>query len=223
MSKIFQFGENVQGFNIPVLNEREIRAAAGIYFFFVLIGVANVNTVVNFHVIKYTLTVFLFDMMIRVFINPRFSPSLILGRFFVRNQNPEYVGAPQKRYAWVLAIILSATVFVHMVILDMESPITGLACFLCMVFLFFEAAFGICVGCKMYSMVKKDKAQYCPGEVCDPKLKQPIQKISALQAVILVLALVGVITFVMGTKQIINPQPTPILGNENVRAKTLEK
>ena len=32
MSKLIQFGENVEGYNIPVLNEREIRAAAGILF-----------------------------------------------------------------------------------------------------------------------------------------------------------------------------------------------
>jgi len=30
MNKIIQFGEHVEGYDIPVLNEREIRAAAGI-------------------------------------------------------------------------------------------------------------------------------------------------------------------------------------------------
>ena len=38
MSKIVQFGENVEGYNIPVLNEREIRAAAGILFLFMFIS-----------------------------------------------------------------------------------------------------------------------------------------------------------------------------------------
>ena len=32
MAKIIQFGETVEGYDIPVLNEREIRAAAGIFF-----------------------------------------------------------------------------------------------------------------------------------------------------------------------------------------------
>lgn len=32
MNKIIKFGEDVKGYNIPVLNEREIRAAAGILF-----------------------------------------------------------------------------------------------------------------------------------------------------------------------------------------------
>ena len=33
MNKIIKFGEDVEGYNIPVLNEREIRASAGILFF----------------------------------------------------------------------------------------------------------------------------------------------------------------------------------------------
>jgi hypothetical protein len=32
MNKIIQFGENIEGSDIAVLNEREIRAAAGILF-----------------------------------------------------------------------------------------------------------------------------------------------------------------------------------------------
>lgn len=32
MNKIIRFGEDVEGYNIRVLNEREIRAAAGILF-----------------------------------------------------------------------------------------------------------------------------------------------------------------------------------------------
>ena len=34
MNKAKQFGETVEGYNIPVLNEREIRASAGILYFF---------------------------------------------------------------------------------------------------------------------------------------------------------------------------------------------
>lgn len=37
MNKIIKFGENVEGYNIPVLNEREIRASAGILFLVIFI------------------------------------------------------------------------------------------------------------------------------------------------------------------------------------------
>jgi hypothetical protein len=184
MSKTIQFGENVPGYDIPVLNEREIRASAGILFLATFISLMQIAAKNNFVPIKYVITFFLTDFIIRVFINPKFSPTLIIGRLIVRNQVPEYVGARQKRFAWIIGIILSATMFIFMVLVNSYSPITGLICMICLLFLFFESAFGICLGCKMYALFNKRKAQYCPGEVCDRKLKQDIQKTSGTQLLI---------------------------------------
>jgi len=138
----------------------------------------------NFIPIKYVLTIFLTDFLIRVFVNPKFSPSLIIGRLIVRNQVPEYVGAQQKKFAWVIGVILSAIMFILMAIVNSYSPITGIICLICLIFLFFESAFGICLGCKFYSLFYKEKAQYCPGEVCDKKSKHDIQKTSMIQILI---------------------------------------
>ena len=138
----------------------------------------------DFVMLKYATTIFLTDIAIRVFVNPKFSPSLIIGRLIVRNQVPEYVGAPQKKFAWMIGVFLSATMFILLVIVNSYSPITGLICFICLIFLFFEAAFGICLGCKFYPIFYKEKAKYCPGEVCDIKSKQDIQKTSGVQMLI---------------------------------------
>jgi hypothetical protein len=192
MKNIIKFGEDVEGYSIPVLNEREIRAAAGILFLATFIALWPIVYRNNFLPIKYVITVFLTDFIIRVFINPKFSPTLIIGRLIVRNQNPEYVGAQQKKFAWIIGVVLSATMFILMVVVNSYSPITGIICLICLVFLFFESAFGICLGCKFYSLFYKEKAQYCPGEVCDAKSKQDIQKTSAVQLLI-VFALIGYI------------------------------
>jgi len=192
MKRIIQFGENVKGYNTPVLNEREIRASAGILFLAVFMSLMLIIFKNNFLPIKYVLTVFLTDFIIRVFINPRFSPTLIIGRLIVGNQVPEYVGAQQKKFAWIIGIILSATMFILMVIVNSYSPITGIICLICLVFLFFESAFGICLGCKFYPMFHKEKPQHCPGEVCNVKSKQDIQKTSAVQLLI-ILAFAGYI------------------------------
>ncbi len=190
MNKVIQFGENVDGYNIPVLNEREIRAAAGILFVVIFYSFLLILFKGNFLPAKYAVTLFLTDLLIRVFISPKFSPFLIIGRLIVRNQVPEYVGAAQKRFAWIIGIFLSAIMFVFLVIVNAYSPITGIGCLICLFFLFFEAAFGICLGCKFYSLVYKQKAQYCPGEICDVKSKQQIQKTSVIQLLI-VFAFVG--------------------------------
>jgi len=184
MNKLIQFGENVKGYNIRVLNEREIRASAGILFLVMFISIVLVLFKNNFLPIKYVITLFLADFIIRVFVNPKFSPTLIIGRLIVGNQVPEYVGAQQKKFAWIIGVILSATMFILMVVVNSYSPITGIVCLICLVFLFFESAFGICLGCKFYSLFYKEKAQYCSGEVCDAKSKQNIQKTSGVQLLI---------------------------------------
>jgi len=102
MNKGKQFGETVEGYNIPVLNEREIRASAGILFLFLFISWMLIIFKENFILIKYFNLIFLTDFIIRVFINPKFSPSLIVGRLIVSRQNPEYVGAAQKKFAWTI-------------------------------------------------------------------------------------------------------------------------
>jgi hypothetical protein len=184
--KIIKFGEDVDGYTIPVLNEREIRAAAGLLFVMMFVSIFTAATKGDFLLLKYAVVIFLTDMLIRVFISPKYSPTLIIGRLIVRNQVPEYVGAKQKKFAWIIGLVLAITMFVLTVVVNSYSPITGLICLICLVFLFFETSFGICLGCKFYSMVYKEKAQYCPGEVCDAKSKQDIQKTSLVQMLIVI-------------------------------------
>ena len=214
MNKSINFGETVEGYNIPVLNEREIRAAAGILFLIMFISIFVVILQGNFLLLKYAVTIFLTDILIRVFINPRFSPSLIIGRLIVRNQVPEYVGAKQKKFAWIIGVVLATTIFIHLVIVNAYSPITGLICFICLIFLFFETAFGICLGCKFYSIFYKEKAQYCPGEVCDIKSKQDIQRTSGLQLVIVLGFIVYIFLTVSLFNNNFNKKPYDLFGNE---------
>lgn len=200
MNRIFKFGENVAGYSIPVLNEREIRAAAGIFFLLMSVSVQVVIYNGNFILLKYAITIFLIDFIIRVFVNPKFSPSLIIGRLIVGNQVPEYVGAEQKKFAWLIGVILASIMFFLLIIENGYSPITGIICFTCLIFLFFESVFGICLGCKFYSFFYNENAQYCPGEVCDPKLKHEIQKTSLEQLFVVF----GFIAFILSIAYFFN-------------------
>ena len=207
MKKIIQFGENVKGYSIPVLNEREIRAAAGILFLFMFISIQQA-AMGDFLMLKYAVIIFLTDMIIRVFINPNYSPILIIGRLFVRNQVPEYVGAQQKRFALIIGIILALIMFVLIVILNSFSPITGIICFICLIFLFFESVFGICIGCIFYRWFYKDKAQYCPGEVCEVNERQEIQRTSKAQLGIVLFFIIYIIATIYLFNDKFSVQPT---------------
>ena len=209
MRKINQFGETVEGYTIPVLNEREIRAAAGILFFFTFLSLMLILLKGNFLMIKYVITVFMTDFIIRVFINPKFAPTLILSRLIVSRQNPEYVGAAQKKWAWIIGVVLSATMFVLMVLVNSYSPITGIICLFCLTFLFFESVFGICLGCLFYNMFYKEKAQHCPGEICEIKDKHEIQKVTFYQilVVLAIAAMVVLLAFLCNDFFSIKPHP----------------
>lgn len=219
MSKIFNFGEVVEGYSIPVLNEREIRAGAGILFLMMFIAITGAAVKGNFLLLKYAVVIFLTDILIRVFVNPKFSPTLILGRWIVRNQVPEYVGAKQKKFAWIIGVILATIMLVLQVIVNSFSPITGIICLICLIFLFFETAFGICLGCKFYSWFYKEKAQYCPGEVCEIKDRHEIQKTSKAQLFIVLGFVVYIVLTVVFFNESFSKKPYDLFGitdNEQV-------
>jgi hypothetical protein len=219
-NRLIQFGEEVEGYDIPVLNEREIRASAGILFVLMLISLFMILSNQNFLMIKYIVIVFLTDLIIRVFINPRFSPSIIIGRLIVRNQVPEYVGAQQKRFAWIIGIVIASIMFTFLVIVNAFSPITGIGCLICLVFLFFESAFGICLGCVVYKLIYKKKAQYCPGEVCDVKSRQAIQKTSLTQLVIVFALVVYIVVIGILFNNKMTKQPYDMFGiNQTAKSK----
>ncbi len=215
MKKLIKFGEDVEGYNIPVLNEREIRAAAGILFLATFTSLLFILFKGNFVPIKYVITLFLTDFLIRVFINPRFSPTLIFARLIVRNQTPEYVGAAQKKFAWIIGVVLAATMFIFFIIVNAYSPITGIICLICLIFLFFESAFGICLGCMFYPLFFKNKVQYCPGEVCDVKNKQDIQKTSGTQFLVLLAFIAFVILMVWLMNDRFSEKPYDLFGISN--------
>lgn len=191
---MFEFGEKHSDYEVPVFNEREVRAAAGIVFLFAFIAFMNGWLVGNNDPTKLMVTAFLVDFFIRVFINPKYAPSMILGRWIVNNQTPEYVGAPPKRWAWAFGFILAVIMFYMVVLNDIRGPINIVTCALCLGLLFFEAVFGICIGCKVYNIFHKEKSKYCAGDSCDiSKERSNIQKVSFLQISILLLFIVGVI------------------------------
>ena len=216
MSKIIKFGEDVEGYSIPVLNEREIRAAAGILFLMMFISLMLILFKGNFVPIKYGISLFFVDFIIRVFISPRYAPTLIIGRLIVGNQTPEYVGAKQKKFSWIIGLVLSTTMLVLMVIMNTYSPISGIICLICLIFLFFESVFGICLGCKVYSLIYKEKAQYCPGEVCERKSRQAIQKTSLTQLLIVVAFIGFLVLSIFLLNSHFSKKPHSLFGTETI-------
>lgn len=215
-NKIISFGEEVKGYSVPVLNEREIRAAAGIIFLFMFLSLMLILFEGKFLMIKYVMIVFLADLITRVFVSPRFSPTLIIGRLIVRRQLPEYVSAAQKKFAWTIGIAIAGLMFFLLVVMNSYSIITSVGCLVCLSFLFFESAFGICLGCIVYKLIYKKEDVHCAGEICQPHLKQEIQKISLAQIFILVglTAFIILLFLLFNDSFIVPPGNLWVTGNE---------
>ncbi len=192
MSNFFQYGEKVDGYDVLVLNEREARAGAGILFAIGLLSLTNAVMLHHGVVTRYFITFFTLDFLIRV-INPAYSPSLLMGRFFVRNQKPEYVGAAQKRFAWGIGLALALPMFYLLVLHWEPNPIKVFICIICLLLLIMESAFSFCFGCMIFNLVKKEKATNCPGGACEIEFKEKVQRFDTAQKIIVSLAFIGVI------------------------------
>jgi len=192
MKKYLYFGENISGYDIPVINEREARAGAGILLLPAMVSFLISFLTHDFTFTKIFVTLFMVDFFIRIFINPKFAPSLILGRIAIQNQTPEYVGAPQKKFAWSIGFVLSVVMFFMIVIFEIMTPLKIIICLLCIALLFSETAFGICLGCIIYHKSQKNTLKYCPGNICEREEKKEIQKISNIQYIILGLFFIGI-------------------------------
>ena len=188
-TSIFQFGQRLPEYAVPVLNERAVRAAAGMLFFFAFIAFMNAWLVGNYQPTRVFVLVFLADFTLRLFVNPRYAPSLIIGQWVVRKQQAEWVGAPQKRFAWAIGFMLALAMLYLMVIHQVIGPINMIVCSTCLLLLFFEAAFGICVGCKLYNAFNKEAAQLCPGGSCVLAPEQRTRTSFAQLVVLLLFAL----------------------------------
>ena len=194
MARIFEFGEVVEGYPIRVVNEREARAGAGILLLFGLIAFSQAFLNGSFTMTRMVILVFALDFAIRVLVNPRFAPSLILGRYMVRKQSPDYVGAAQKRFAWGLGLAIALFMIVWNLGLNQAGPVALLGCVGCILLLFFETSFGICVGCAIYNWIWPGQAQLCPGGVCEMPAERPaITRLGWAQGVVVVATLGGII------------------------------
>lgn len=184
--KVFHFGEQVDEYPVRVINEREARAAAGLLALFAGFAFAQGFLTGNFMWERLLILAFTVEFGIRVLINPQYAPFMIMGRLITRNQEVEYVGAPQKRVAWGIGLLIAAFM-IWVVFIEANTGLLNLVgCSACLLFLAFESAFGICLGCVAYNTLTGKQAQLCPGGACRIKQLEPIQRIKWWQVILVV-------------------------------------
>ena len=173
MSLVFNFGEKIDEFDFKVINERDARASAGIMFLFGMLSIFAIFTLKTLLWIELFSLTFIFEFFIRIVINPKYAPYMLLGSLFVANQEPEWVEAKPKQFAWLLGLIFGI-VMTYYIAFDILSPFRLIICLVCMILLFLESSFGICLGCILYSKLNI-KLKRCPGGVCKMSVKRVVR------------------------------------------------
>ena len=159
-------GEFVDGIDVPVVNERAVRASAGLLFLFGIVAFMTAALTGEFQLLRMFGVTFLFDMLMRLLVGTRYTPSLVIGSLIVRRQRPEWVAAEQKKAAWGFGLVMAFVSCGAMGFLGLSPEITLALCGVCLSLLFVESAFGICVGCELQRRFGKTKPELCAGDTC---------------------------------------------------------
>ncbi|WP_342452122.1 DUF4395 domain-containing protein [Leucobacter exalbidus] len=162
-----RIGRIVHGYTIPVIDERAVRAGPGILF---LLGGAEFATAFftgSMQPLQPFGMFFMVDMLLRVAVGDRWSPTLMFGRLAVSGQRQEWVGAPQKEFAWWLGFGLALVSCMSMGLFATPLWATLALCGICLTLLFLETAFGICIGCALQARFGKQPPRYCPANTCE--------------------------------------------------------
>lgn len=157
----------------PVVNERAVKATAGI-----MLMLATVSLMLYYFTpmrwpLQVVTTLFAIDFSIRlVFGLTPFSPLGMLGTWIVKYQVPEFVAADQKRFAWAIGWMFA--VYMSIVSnMNLWGPIVFGPCLFCLTLLWIETCFSLCAGCFTYHLAIRWKIipepeikRVCPGGIC---------------------------------------------------------
>jgi hypothetical protein len=175
------YGQRISGLtvggnelNAGVVNENEVRAAAGITL--VAGGVAfSYAYFTHLYIPLQAVASFFFvEFLIRVTAGIQYSPTGIVAHAMTRRHPPQWVSAKPKRFAWTLALVLgfAMTIITNGAIARPYLPRT--LCLICLTLMWLETAIGLCLGCEIYGLLvrrgwitKDPEIEICANGVCD--------------------------------------------------------
>ena len=157
----------------PVVNERAVRATAGIVMVLAATAIAIAYFDKNYTPVRIISVFVAADYLLRQVagLTP-LSPIGTLGTLLVNNQTPEWVGATQKRFSWALAcgMALLIAILTNAGVHGLGVQLIGLTL---IGLLWLESVVGFCVGCFIYSrlikadLIHPEDAPACGGNSCE--------------------------------------------------------
>jgi len=134
-----------------VVNENVVRAGAGIMFFLGGIAFAHAVLIKNFTWAAVIIPFFWTDFLLKVIFGPHASPISRIAELSVAHDQPKWVAATPKRFAWTIGLILATIAWVLIFSFEIRGVIPMLVCGTCLIFMWLETSVGYCAGCHIYA------------------------------------------------------------------------
>ena len=155
------------GHNFPVVNERSVRASAGLMLLLGVFGWFELLYTGSQSTLRLFAIVFIFELAIRILLGVRWAPVLMIGAFLVRKQSAEWSELRPKETAWIIGMLYaSVACFAVAWVPGLPSWAMLATCGVCLLLLFFESAIGFCLGCWLHTRFSKTPPQLCPSGAC---------------------------------------------------------
>jgi hypothetical protein len=136
----------------PVVNEREVRAAAGITMAVGAVAFGYAYFAKQYAPLQAAAGLFFVEFLVRVTVGIRHSPVGRVARAMTRGQPPEWVSAKPKRFAWSLGLVMAGAMAV-ITNVGIRGYLPRTICLICLTLMWMESALGLCVGCKLYGLL----------------------------------------------------------------------
>jgi hypothetical protein len=155
------------------VNEHQARAAAGTTMALGATAFVYANFDKVFWPIRAVSTSLVIDFLLRVTVGLERSPSGLIAGWLTRRQDPQWVSAKPKRFAWTLGLTmaLAMTVITNS---GIHGSLPRSICLICLTLMWMEAVLGLCLGCEIYGvMVRRgwrapdDEFENCANGACD--------------------------------------------------------
>jgi hypothetical protein len=151
----------------PVVNERSVRAAAGITMVIGAVAFSYAYFEKQYVPLQAAATLFFIEFLVRVTLGIRYSPVGLIARAITSGQPPEWVSAKPKQFAWTLGLVMAGAM-TAITNSGVRGYLPRTICLICLTLMWMESALGLCLGCKIYGLlVRRGWARTNPDiELC---------------------------------------------------------
>ena len=155
-----------------MFNENEVRTAAGLTLIIAVIAFSYAYFEQQYLPLQVASAFFLVEFVLRTTLGIRYSPVGVVARWLTRGQEPVWVSAKPKRFAWMIGVGM-AFAMVIITTIGIRGWLPRSLCLTCVTLMWLESALGLCLGCKLYAWLVRHglkerdaEIEVCAGGVC---------------------------------------------------------